>query len=47
MVRMSDLDIKLDLDAVLQSDMPTGLPVNKENLACREPNVSISEKEDK
>lgn len=47
MVRMSDLDIDLDLDAVLQSDMPTGLPVNNENLACREPNVSISEKEDK
>lgn len=44
---MSDLDIDLDLDAVLQSDMPTGLPVNNENLACREPNVSISEKEDK
>ena len=34
---MSDLDIDLDLDAVLQSDMPTGLPVNNENLACREP----------
>ena len=33
---MSDLDIDLDLDAVLQSDMPTGLPVNNENLACRE-----------
>ena len=47
MVRMSDLDIDLDLDAVLQSHMPTGLPVNNENLACREPNVSISEKEDK
>lgn len=45
MIRMSDLD--LDLSDVLNSSMPTGLPVNNENLACHEPNVTLYSKEDK
>lgn len=41
MVRMSDLDLDLNLDDILQADLPQGLPVKQTNFACQEPNVPM------